>query len=90
MSRRYGNVATDQPLQATDGTNVVPTVNSVGTVGKVRTLGPGVVLVRSVVEIVPLGKDELNPTMNAIQSLGVVAKDPDLEIGLLPGRGSNA
>src|SRR5205085_6181958 len=46
-----------------------PTATYVAKVREVRALGPGVVLVRSVVGMVPPGKNELKPDVNAIQSV---------------------
>src|SRR5260221_8266277 len=60
-----------------------PTAAYVAKVREVRALGPGVVLIRSVVGMVPPGKDELNPAVNAVQSLVVVEKDAGLKIALL-------
>jgi uncharacterized protein (TIGR02246 family) len=55
----------------------------VAKVREVRSLGNGVVLVRSVVGMVPPGKSELNPATNAIQSLVTVEEGPDVKIALL-------
>jgi uncharacterized protein (TIGR02246 family) len=55
----------------------------VAKVREVRDIGPGVVLVRSVVGMVPPGKTELNPAVNAIQSLVVVEDGADVRIALL-------
>ena len=60
-----------------------PTAAYVAKVREVRALGPGVVLIRSVVGMVPPGKDEVNPATNAIQSLVTVEKGPDVKIALL-------
>lgn len=55
----------------------------VAKVREVRELGPGVVLVRSVVGMVPPGKSEVNPAVNALQSLVVVGQGTDLRVALL-------
>jgi uncharacterized protein (TIGR02246 family) len=60
-----------------------PTASYVARVREVRVLAPGVALVRSVVGMVPPGKDELNPAVNAIQSLMIVEAGPDLKIAML-------
>jgi uncharacterized protein (TIGR02246 family) len=60
-----------------------PTAAYVAKVREVRSLGPGVTLVRSVVGMVPPGKNELKPDVNAIQSLVTVEEGPDLKIALL-------
>jgi uncharacterized protein (TIGR02246 family) len=60
-----------------------PTAAYVARVREVRALGPGVVLVRSVVGMAPPGKTELNPALNALQSLVVVGTDAEMRIVLL-------
>lgn len=55
----------------------------VAKVREVRELRPGVVLVRSVVGMVPPGKTELNPAVNAIQSLVMVEHGADVKVALL-------
>jgi uncharacterized protein (TIGR02246 family) len=55
----------------------------VAKVREVRDIGPGLVLVRSVVGMVPAGKTELNPAVNAIQSLVAVDRGTQLKITLL-------
>jgi uncharacterized protein (TIGR02246 family) len=55
----------------------------VARVREVRELAPGVVLVRSTVGMIPPGKTELNPAVNAIQSLVVVGHGADARIALL-------
>ncbi len=60
-----------------------PTASYVARVREVRPLASGAVLVRSVVGMVPPGKDELNPAVNAIQSLVLVENGPDMTIALL-------
>ena len=60
-----------------------PTATYVAKVREVRALGPGVVLVRSVVGMVPPGKNELKPDVNAIQSVVTVENGNDVRIALL-------
>jgi uncharacterized protein (TIGR02246 family) len=55
----------------------------VAKVREIREPGPGVVLVRSVVGMVPPGKSELNPAVNALQTLVAVAEGGDMRIALL-------
>ena len=55
----------------------------VAKVREVRELAPGVALLRAVVGMVPPGKQELNPAVNAMQSVVFVARDGALEIALL-------
>jgi uncharacterized protein (TIGR02246 family) len=55
----------------------------VAKVREVRTLGPGVTLVRAVVGMVPPGKSELKPDVNAIQSVVTVETGTDVSIALL-------
>jgi uncharacterized protein (TIGR02246 family) len=55
----------------------------VAKVREVRQLGSGVVLLRSVVGMVPPGKNELNPATNAIQSVVTVETGTNLNIALL-------
>ena len=45
-----------------------PTATYVAIVREVRLLGPGVGLLRSVAGMVPRGKSDINPAVNAIQS----------------------
>lgn len=49
------------------------TASYVARVREVRELAPGVVLVRAVVGMTPPGASDLNPAVNAIQSVVVVA-----------------
>ena len=60
-----------------------PTASYVARVREVRAVAPTVVLVRSVVGMIPPDKTELNPAVNAIQSLVVVAQEPGMKIALL-------
>jgi uncharacterized protein (TIGR02246 family) len=60
-----------------------PTAAYVAKVREVRSLGPGATLIRSVVGMVPPGRNELKPGVNAIQSLVAVGEGPDLKIALL-------
>jgi uncharacterized protein (TIGR02246 family) len=59
------------------------TARYVAKVREIRRLAAEVVLVRSVVGMVPPGKAELNPAVNAIQSLVAVGRGADLRIALL-------
>jgi uncharacterized protein (TIGR02246 family) len=49
----------------------------------IRQIGPDVLLVRSVVGMVPPGKAELNPTVNAIQSVVAAGRGADMRVALL-------
>ena len=60
-----------------------PTASYVAKVREVRALAPGLVLLRSVVGMVPPGQDELKPDVNAIQSLVIVTRGPDMKVALL-------
>ncbi len=59
------------------------TAADVAKVREVGELGPGVVLVRSVVGMVSPGKSGLNPAVNALQSLVVVGQSTDMRVALL-------
>lgn len=48
------------------------TASYVGKVREVRSLGPGVTLLRAVVGMIPPGEQTINPAANAIQSLILV------------------
>jgi len=45
------------------------TASYVGKIREVRDVGPDLVLVRAVAGMVPSGKDELNPDVNAVQTV---------------------
>jgi uncharacterized protein (TIGR02246 family) len=60
-----------------------PTAAYVAKIRQVRRLGAGVILLRAVVGMVPPGKTELNPAVNAIQSVVMVEEREQLEIALL-------
>jgi uncharacterized protein (TIGR02246 family) len=60
-----------------------PTAAYVAKVREVRQLGPQVTLLRAVVGMVPPGKTELNPAMNAVQSLVIIEQDGQLKVALL-------
>lgn len=60
-----------------------PTAAYVAKVREVRELRPGVTLVRAVVGMVPPGRAELNPAVNAVQSVIVLGRGPDARIALL-------
>jgi uncharacterized protein (TIGR02246 family) len=68
-------------LQAIFGSH--PTARYVAKVREVRRLAAGVLLVRSVVGMVPPGKEELNPAVNAMQSLVAVGRGAAMRIALL-------
>ena len=55
----------------------------VARVREVRTLGPGVTLLRAVVGMIPPGQRELNPAANAVQSLVVITGPGEPRIALL-------
>jgi len=59
------------------------TASYVASVREVRQLGPGASLVRAAVGMVPPGQDELNPAVNAIQSIVLSEIDGALWIALL-------
>jgi len=59
------------------------TAGYVAKIREIRHLAADVLLVRSVVGMVPPGKAELNPAVNAVQSLVVVGRGADLRIALL-------
>jgi uncharacterized protein (TIGR02246 family) len=59
------------------------TASYVAKVREIRRLGAYVLLLRSVVGMVPPGKAELNPAVNAVQSLVVVERGADIRIALL-------
>ena len=60
-----------------------PTASYVAKVREVRAVAPGVAIIRSVVGMVPPGKNELKPDVNAIQSLVVVETGSGSRIALL-------
>jgi uncharacterized protein (TIGR02246 family) len=55
----------------------------VGKVREVRLLNPQVALLRAVVGMVPPGRSDLNPAVNAIQTLIAVKQDSEWRIALL-------
>jgi len=59
------------------------TARYVARIRDVREIAPGVALIRSVVGMVPPGQTELNPAVNAIQSVIVVGTGGNLMITLL-------
>jgi uncharacterized protein (TIGR02246 family) len=59
------------------------TARYVAKVREIRRLGADVLLLRSVVGMIPPGKAELNPAVNAIQSLVAVERGADMRIALL-------
>ena len=59
------------------------TARYVAKVREIRHIGAGTVLIRSVVGMVPPGKADLNPAVNAIQSLVTVGRGADMRIALL-------
>jgi uncharacterized protein (TIGR02246 family) len=60
-----------------------PTASYVAKVREVRAVAPTAVLVRSVVGMVPPDKDEVNPAVNAIQSVVIVENGADMKVALL-------
>ena len=60
-----------------------PTARYVAKVREIRAVAGGITLLRSAAGMVPPGKSELKPDVNAIQSLVVVEKGSDLKIALL-------
>lgn len=59
------------------------TARYVAKVREIRRLAPEVFLLRSVVGMVPPGKAELNPAVNAVQSLVAVGRGAEMRIALL-------
>jgi len=59
------------------------TARYVAKVREIRRLGSDILLVRAVVGMVPPGKAELNPGVNAIQSLVAAGRGADMRIALL-------
>ena len=59
------------------------TARYVAKIREIRRLAAEVLLVRSVVGMMPPGKAELNPAVNAIQSLVTVGRGADMRIALL-------
>lgn len=59
-----------------------PTAAYVAKVREVRSLDSKTMLLRGVVGMVPPGKDELNPAVNAVQSLVVVLESGEPKIAL--------
>src|SRR4051812_13503935 len=59
-----------------------PTSRYVGKVREVRLLTPDVAIVRAVVGMVPPGQTELNPNVNAIQSLVAIRHSGQWQIAL--------
>ena len=60
-----------------------PTAAYVAKVREVRQLGPQATLLRAVVGMVPPGKTELNPAVNAVQSLVMIVQDGQWKVALL-------
>ena len=60
-----------------------PTAAYVAKVREVRDIAPGVTLIRAVVGMVPPGASDLNPAVNAIQSVIVVNRDGAMKVALL-------
>ncbi len=60
-----------------------PTAAYVAKLREIRPLGSGVVLLRAVVGMIPPGKNELNPDVNAIQSVVLVSEGGEYRIASL-------
>ncbi len=60
-----------------------PTAAYVAKVREVRQLGPGVALLRAVVGMLPPGQTEINPAVNAMQSVVMVNEGERWTIALL-------
>jgi uncharacterized protein (TIGR02246 family) len=60
-----------------------PTASYVAKVRDVRAMAPDVTLIRAVVGMVPPGASEINPAVNAIQSVILVDRNGDARIALL-------
>ena len=54
----------------------------VSIVREVRTLGPGTLVLRGVAGMVPPGRDQINPSVNAIQTLVAVKQKGEFKIAL--------
>jgi uncharacterized protein (TIGR02246 family) len=59
-----------------------PTAAFVARVREVRQIGRGVALLRAVAGMVPPGKDDVNPAVNAVQSLVAVSHGSHWEVAL--------
>lgn len=59
------------------------TARYVAKLREIRSLGSGVTLLRAVVGMIPPGETEINPAVNAVQSLVVVAEGGRTRIALL-------
>lgn len=59
-----------------------PTAPYIAKVREVRVLAPGVALLRAVVGMVPPGQTEINPAVNAVQSLVAVNHDGEWRIAV--------
>lgn len=60
-----------------------PTASYVARVREIRQLAPGTTLVRAAAGMVPPGSSELNPAVNAIQSVVLTEREGTLWIALL-------
>jgi uncharacterized protein (TIGR02246 family) len=79
-SQMHGRAAIERTLAAIFADHA--TARYVGIVRGVDRLGPGVALLRAVVGMVPSGATDLNPTVNAIQSLVGVRRGEAWRIAL--------
>jgi uncharacterized protein (TIGR02246 family) len=80
-SQMNGRAQTNAELRAIFASH--PTASYVAKVREVRILGAEVALLRAVVGMVPPGQRELNPAVNAVQSVVVVLRSGTLQIALL-------
>jgi uncharacterized protein (TIGR02246 family) len=80
-SQMNGRAHTSTELRAIFSSH--PTASSVAKIREVAPLDPQVVLLRAVVGMIPPGQRELNPALNAVQSLVVVYESARPRIALL-------
>ena len=59
-----------------------PTGAFVGIVREVRDLGPGTALLRAVAGMVPAGKEDIDPDLNAIQTLVAVQRGGEWKVAM--------
>jgi len=71
IAAHLGPIFADHPIAA-----------YVGKIREVRFLAPDVALVRAVAGLVPPGKSEINPDLNAVQALVAIKRDGRWEIAL--------
>jgi uncharacterized protein (TIGR02246 family) len=80
-SQMNGRAQTNSELRAIFASH--PTASYVAKVREVRALDSQVAILRAVVGMIPPGQRELNPAVNAVQSVVVVSQSGALRIALL-------